>query len=197
MGNDLVTVPGVDGLIPAQVAAAGGHAARRFIEFFTANIRNPNTRAGYARAVSDFFHWCEWLGLGELAAIQPVHVAGYIEELGKSRSAPTVKQHLAAVRMLFDWLVVGQVVPANPASVVRGPRHVVKRGKTPILTPERSQRGRSVMGVGRRCGAGRAAKRVPSACVAVRESACWLNGLHRSADRVCLCTANPDPTAIT
>ena len=35
--------------------------------------------------------------------------------------------------MLFDWLITGQVVPINPASAVRGPKHVVKTGKTPVL----------------------------------------------------------------
>ena len=84
-------------------------------------------------SVSDFFSWCDQLGIGSLEAVEPVHVAGYIEQLGKSHSAPSVKQSLAAIRMLYDWLVVGQVTPANPASVVRGPKHVVKRGKTPIL----------------------------------------------------------------
>ena len=44
-----------------------------------------------------------------------------------------MKQQLAAIRMLFDWLVVGQVMPINPASSVRGPKHVVKTGKTPVL----------------------------------------------------------------
>lgn len=67
-------------------------------------------------------------------------VAAYIEQLGRTRSKPTVKQHLAAVRMLFDWLVVGQVLPANPASSVRGPTHVVKRGKTPVLSAEDARR---------------------------------------------------------
>lgn len=66
--------------------------------------------------------------------ISPVAVAAYIESLSTKRSAPTVKQHLAAIRMLFDWLVTGHVVPINPASSVRGPRHVVKKGKTPVLT---------------------------------------------------------------
>jgi site-specific recombinase XerD len=122
-----------------QVVAAGEQAAIRFIEFFTANIRNANTRSAYARAVSDFFRWCEGLGLSRLDAVQPVHVAAYVEELGKSRAAPSVKQHLAAVRMLFDWLVVGQVVRTNPASVVRGPKHVIKRGKTPVLSPEEAR----------------------------------------------------------
>jgi site-specific recombinase XerC len=35
--------------------------------------------------------------------------------------------------MLFDWLITGQVVPTNPAAAVRGPKHVVKIGKTPVL----------------------------------------------------------------
>jgi len=135
MSNELV-ITGSQSLIPVQVAAAGKDAAKRFIEFFTANIRNPNTRAAYARAVSEFFHWCDGIGLHRLDAVEPVHVAGYVEELTKSRSAPSVKQSLAAVRMLYDWLVVGQVVRSNPASVVRGPKHVVNRGKTPILSPE-------------------------------------------------------------
>jgi len=138
MANELV-ITGSQSLIPVQVAAAGEQAAIRFIEFFTANIRNPNTRAAYARAVSDFFHWCEARGLHRLNAVRPVHVAGYIEELGKTRAAPSVKQHLAAVRMLYDWLVVGQVVRGNPASVVRGPKHVIKRGKTPVLSPEEAR----------------------------------------------------------
>ena len=68
-------------------------------------------------------------GLTELGLLEPVHVAAYVEQLGTSHAAPSVKQHLAAVRMLFDWLVVGQVVSSNPASVVRGPSHIVNRGR--------------------------------------------------------------------
>ena len=135
MDNRLL-VPETNDLIPLQVAAAGQTAARRFIEFFTANIRNRNTRQAYARAVSDFFRWCEGRGLRDLNRLEPVHVAAYVEQLGTSHAAPSVKQHLAAVRMLFDWLVVGQVAKSNPASVVRGPSHIVNRGRTPILSPE-------------------------------------------------------------
>ena len=54
-------------------------------------------------------------------------------------AAPTVKQHLAAIRMLFDFLVTGQVIPMNPAASVRGPKHVVKRGKTPVLTADQAR----------------------------------------------------------
>ena len=50
-------------------------------------------------------------------------------------SAPTVKQHLAAIRVLCDWLVIHQVLPVNPAAAVRGPKHVVTKGATPVLTP--------------------------------------------------------------
>ena len=119
-------------LVPALIADAGELAAWRYIEFFTANIRNPNTRRAYARACSQFFAWCEDHGL-TLATIRPFDVATYIETLQQTHSAPGVKQQLAAVRMLFDWLITGQVVPTNPASAVRGPKHVVKTGKTPVL----------------------------------------------------------------
>jgi len=72
-------------------------------------------------------------------------VAAYVEllwkpEAGFGRSAPTVKQHLAAIRMLFDWLVTGQAIPTNPAHLVRGPKHVVSRGKTPVLTDDEARK---------------------------------------------------------
>src|SRR5437773_4255545 len=118
--------------LPAPIAA-GEEAAWHFIEFFTANIRNKNTRAAYAKAVSQFFTWCEPPHLA-LDQIRPVVVAGYIEQ--HPGSAPTVKQHLAAIRMLFDWLVIGQIVPMNPAASVRGPKHVVKKGKASVLSAE-------------------------------------------------------------
>src|SRR5450755_2147698 len=119
-------------LVPALIAMAGEQAGWRYVEFFTANIRNPNTRRAYARACSRFFAWCDARGL-TLTTIRPFDVATYIETLGKTHSAPGVKQQLAAVRMLFDWLIVGQVTPSNPASAVRGPTHVVKTGTTPVL----------------------------------------------------------------
>ena len=74
-----------------------------------------------------------------MARCGPVHVAAYIEGLQKKIAAPSVKLQLAAIRMLFDWLVVGQVVPVNPASSVRGPKHVVKKGKTPVLSAEEAR----------------------------------------------------------
>ena len=75
----------------------------------------------------------------DLAYVKPVHVAGYVEGLLPGFAKPTVKQHLAAIRMLFDWLVVGQVIETNPAHAVRGPRHVVKKGRTPVLDREEAR----------------------------------------------------------
>jgi integrase/recombinase XerD len=122
--------------VPATLEASGDDAIRRFVEFFTATIRNKNTRIAYARAVSGFFDWCDSRGITQLDLIEPIIVAAWVEELQESKSAPTVKQHLAAVRMLFDWLVTGHIVQVNPAASVRGPRHVTKKGKTPVLTAE-------------------------------------------------------------
>ena len=127
-------------VVPAIIADAGDHAVRRFLEFFAATIRNKNTRAAYLHAVSRFLAWCDHHQIGQLADIEPLHVAAYIELLGKDFEKPTVKQHLAAIRTLFDWLVTGQVVTTNPAHAVRGPKHVVKTGKTPVLDADQARK---------------------------------------------------------
>lgn len=119
-------------VVPALIAAAGDAAGWRYVEFFTANIRNPHTRRAYARACREFFAWCDARGL-TLVTIRPFDVAAWVEAKQQTHSAPAVKQQLAAVRMLFDWLITGQVVAVNPAAAVRGPKHVVKTGKTPVL----------------------------------------------------------------
>ena len=124
--------------VPALFAPSAS-AAKRFLEFFAAQIRNPNTRRAYFHAVLDFSAWCEAQNFTEIVDIEPLHVSAYIEVLGKRLSKPTVKQHLAAIRMLFDWLVVGQVVATNPAAPVRGPKYPVKKGKTPVLTGEEAR----------------------------------------------------------
>jgi site-specific recombinase XerD len=119
-----------DAAVPALIAARGRQAGRRFVEFFTTNIRNPNTRKAY-RAACEFFDWCDQARLVELLDIEPVHVAAWVEDkdIGRRFAPPTVKQWLAAVRMLFDWLVVGQVLAVNPAAAVRGPKYVVRTAR--------------------------------------------------------------------
>ena len=83
----------------------------------------------------EFFDWLAAKGLTQLDDIESIHVATYIEELSRARSAPTAKLRLAALRHLFDWMVIGQIMPTNPAAAVRGPLHIVRRGKTPVLDP--------------------------------------------------------------
>ncbi|PPQ35345.1 tyrosine-type recombinase/integrase [Rhodoblastus acidophilus] len=126
-------------VVPKFVADVGDKAARRYANFFGA-IENDNTRAAYMRACASFFAWCEARDIHDLAEVEPIHVGAYVKALGTAREKPTVKQHLAAVRMLFDWLVVGQVMLLNPAHAVRGPKHVVKRGKTLVLTPAEARK---------------------------------------------------------
>lgn len=121
--------------MPALIKGAGERAGKRFQEFFGANIRNENTRAAYLCAVRSFSAWCVCREI-TLKSVEPLMVAAYIDELGLQYTPPTVKQHLAGLRMLFDWLVVGQVIPFNPASSVRGPRYSIKKGKTRVCDPE-------------------------------------------------------------
>ena len=126
-------------LLPALITNAGPQAALRFVEFFAAQLANDHTRKAYFRATSAFLTWCQehpQIRIKDLRQIQPLHVAAYIDALKREQSTPTVKQHLAGIRHLFDWLVMGQVMPVNPASSVRAPKHVVRRGKTPPLSPE-------------------------------------------------------------
>jgi site-specific recombinase XerD len=120
-------------------------AAERFFGFFTANIRNKNTRRAYYKAACRFSDWCEGRRLLDLTDVKPPHVAAYIEWLsaaepeGQGLSKPTVKQHLAALRMLFDWLVIGHVLDINPAHAVRGPKYSQKKGRTPVLDREEAR----------------------------------------------------------
>jgi len=144
--DNLPGIPAVSGRQLAMVGASANaavpaiflrseSAGRRFWEFFTVNIRNRNTRKAYFVAVTQFSAWCDQKKI-RLEDIQPIHVAAYIEQLCTVMAKPSVKQHLAAIRMLFDWLVTGQVIPVNPAHAVRGPRHSVKKGKTSVLSAE-------------------------------------------------------------
>ena len=119
--------------VPTVVTAAGDRALIRFLEFFTANIRNPHTRRAYYRACEEFLAWCANTGVPSIASVQPLHIAAWIEVSGHELAPASIKQRLAALRHLFDWLVNGQVLPVNPAHAVRGPRHIVTCGKTPVL----------------------------------------------------------------
>lgn len=122
------------GIAPAIIQAEGSGTRERFFEYFFATIDNDHTRHAYMRAVYRFMAWADHRGL-TLGTLRPLVIAAYIQGLKKDLSIPSVKQHLAAIRGLFDYLVTGQIVPFNPAAAVRGPKHVVSEGKTPILEP--------------------------------------------------------------
>jgi site-specific recombinase XerD len=126
--------------VPALVSQSGPEATARFLDYFTSHIRNKNTRRAYGRTVGYFMTWAQARGLRDLREIQPIHIAAYIEQLTNSHAAPTPKQTLSALRMLFDWLVTGQVIPNNPAHAVRGPKHSVRRGKTAVLSAEEARK---------------------------------------------------------
>ena len=125
--------------LPATIADQGEKAAERFFTFFTDTIPNPNTRAAYYRNAMRFFAWTARQGLS-LPAIKSYHVSAYLADLATDHATPSVKQHLASLRMLFDWLILGQVIEINPAAAVRAAKHVVKKGKTPVLTAEEARR---------------------------------------------------------
>ena len=138
MTTALIVAPS-PALLPAPLFAPTPRAAQRVVEFFTAQINNDHTRRAYLNAARRFGQWCAAHGLAQLADVQPFHVAAFVKELQGQLAPPTVKQHLAALRMLFGWLVTGRVIETNPAHAVRGPKYVVNRGKTPVLTTEEAR----------------------------------------------------------
>ncbi len=121
--------------VPKIIKNEGQPATKRFLEFFAASIRNKNTRLAYAKACNSFLNSMENSGLA-LHMIEPLHIAVHVEKLTQERSPATVKQHVAAIRQMFDYLVTGQIIPSNPASSVKPPKHVSDGGKTPILQSE-------------------------------------------------------------
>ena len=126
-------------LTTAPLYAPTPKAAQRVLEFFTAQINNDHTRKAYLNATRRFADWCAVHGLHQLDQVQAFHVAAFVKDLQGQFSPPTVKQHLAAIRMLFDWLVTGHIMEVNPAHAVRGPKYVVKKGKTPVLQADEAR----------------------------------------------------------
>jgi len=123
--------------LPAIIERADARTFERYLSFFASHIRNRNTRDAYAAAAKRCFRWCEDHGIHDLHAVTRLHIAAYIEDMTNSHSAPTVKQHLAGLRMLFAYLGVPR---DNPAEGVRGPKHIVRTGRTPVLAAEEARR---------------------------------------------------------
>jgi integrase/recombinase XerD len=142
MSTELVLVHGGELVLPGQgipaiVETAGAGARFAWEEFFSGEIRNVHTRRAYERAVKRFLTWCEGRGL-ELPTIRPGQVGEYLDQL--SGSAPTRKQHMAAIRRFFDRMVNRHVCMLNPAATVRTERYQVIEGKTPEITPDQARK---------------------------------------------------------
>jgi site-specific recombinase XerD len=132
MDMNLIGVEAPPGLL--IVANSGAWAFDQVLEFFGSQIRNQNTRTAYLGAAREFFAWAEQHGVSVLTDVRPLHVASWVESLKGRYSIPSVKLKLTAVTMLFDWLVVRQVMMNNPAKSVRSPRYSLSVGKTPVLS---------------------------------------------------------------
>ena len=125
---------------PAIITRAGPTTRKKFFEFFTVPIRNANTRAAYYRAIQQFLAWAERAGYLHLEDIEPITVAAYIEILQRQAAPPTVKQHMAAIRMLFSWLTEKGVLAMNPAREVKTERFSRTEGNTPAFVDGEVQR---------------------------------------------------------
>jgi site-specific recombinase XerD len=140
-GSGTVMAPGVGQVVvPIVIAASGEDIANRFIEFFVVAIRNVNTRRSYATAIRQFCAWLEQQGARELTAVQPVHVATYIEALGARLTRPSVNLHLAAIKRFFTFLVTGGVLRRSPAVEVKVPTFSRREGATPVTSAENVRR---------------------------------------------------------
>ena len=124
--------------VPAIVAEVGPEATKKFFEFFTVPIRNKNTRIAYYHAIGRFLDWCDQAGFQSLEDIEPITVAAYFEQ--HPGSPPTVKQHMAAIRMLFSWLTEKGILAMNPAREVKTRKFSRTEGKTPAPPHQEVQR---------------------------------------------------------
>ena len=137
--SDLVTRPPlISRFTTSLIASANEGAQRRFLEFFAATIRNAHTRRAYSRSVGDFLAWCEQTGVTSIAAVQHLHVATWIELQTRERSAPSVKQQLAAIPPLVRLVCDGADRAGEPAASVRAPSHICASGQN---IRSRSRRG--------------------------------------------------------
>lgn len=123
--------------LPPALANGDSDLMRGVLEFFAAEIRNPNTRRVYILAIEDFFSYASSLPGGDrLETITPIHIASWLEQMSRiGLAVPTQKQRLAAVKRIFQSLTAQQIIRINPAPSVRGPKFSARTGKTPVLTP--------------------------------------------------------------
>lgn len=131
--SDLVLLGDIG--LPINASSLDAQTRDAMRVFFEAEIANPNTRSAYFHAAADFFRHIAGRQLAPVIdAITPLHVQSWLDGMMARRlSVPTIKLRLAALRMLFNALVRAQILRVNPVTAVKGPKHRVVKGKTPVL----------------------------------------------------------------
>src|SRR5262249_16417439 len=138
LGQDLIVAP-TQGRPPALIEGSGPKARDRIEHFLGAAIDNDNTRRAYGRALGSFFAFLD--GRARIQDIGPLDVRDYLEAAkANGLSTATLKQHMAAIRMLFNHLVTGAVFEHNPSLSVKAPRQKLGKGKTPHTDRRRGRR---------------------------------------------------------
>ena len=61
-------------------------ARKRMRDFFSSHIRNKNTRRAYLEAVRQFSAFCAEIGIVDLAQVEPIHMAAFVEAQLKTQS---------------------------------------------------------------------------------------------------------------
>lgn len=122
-----------------RIYHSNAETKQAFYEFFGARIRNKNTRTAYLYAVRSFFNWAEQYRVFNPEQVNALIVSKWVDEQLEIMSVPTVKQRLAGLKMLFDWLVVRNVLNTNPISSVKTPKYSVSVGKTPHLAADEAR----------------------------------------------------------
>jgi integrase len=125
---------------PILIERAGPSTRKKFFEFFY----GPDPQRAHQSRLLPGNPTVLGLGgarrLSGAEDIEPITVAAYIETLQRQAAPPTVKQHMAAIRMLFSWLTEKGVLAMNPARESQDREIFAAEGKTPAFVEGEVQR---------------------------------------------------------
>ena len=117
-------------LMPGSSESKRAKVSETLLNILEGRVRNSNTRKAYKAAWRSFFAFCSEYKL-ELDRAKPYHVGMWLKR--HPGSVATQRQHLAAVRLLFDHLLEKGVVDNNPAARAKAPRLERESAHTPIF----------------------------------------------------------------
>jgi integrase/recombinase XerD len=124
--------------LAAWLVGLDERSADRILQFFTAEIRNANTRRAYVHALACFVKWCAERQLA-LRDLTPYYVASYIEQLTATHAAPTVSSiwlRFGCLETTWSW---GKSCRTTPRPQFVGPKYVMKKGKTPVMNADEAR----------------------------------------------------------